>query len=220
MTTKTEAVHAAAFLLSGGPGHQSRENITVLSGEGKLAAGQVLGRSLVSATATASAKVGNTGGSGTITMDVTTPVLSTAKRGRYSVICIEPATNAGVFEVTDPEGVVLGTVNAAGSAFANQIKFTISDATDFVAGDGFVVDVTAVTYKFLSADPTNTDGSAVAVAILLAAVDATGADAQGVAIARLSEVNSNLLTYDANVDNATKKAVKVAELQARGILVR
>jgi hypothetical protein len=220
MTTLNEGRFAAEFLLSEAPGHFSRDNITVLSGEGKLAAGQVLGKTLVTATAAASAKAGNTGGSGAITMDVATPVLATAKVGRYSIICIEPAANAGVFEVTDPDGIVLGTVNAAGAAFANQIKFTIADATDFVSGDAFFVDVSAATYKYRSADPTNTDGSAVGCAVLFAPVDATSADAAGVGVTRQAEVNGNCLTYDAAVDDATKKALKVAELAAARIIVR
>src|SRR4051794_5109645 len=197
----TEARHAGEFLISEGDGHQSRDNITVLSGEGKLVAGTVLGKTVITATAVAAAKAGNTGSSGAITMDVTTPVLATAKQGRYSIICIEPGTNAGTFEVVDPSGVVIGTVIAAGAAFATQIKFTIADATDFVAGDGFYVDVAISAVKYRSADPTNTDGSAVACAVLFGAVDAPSADQPACAIPRRAEVNGNCLTYDANVDD-------------------
>jgi hypothetical protein len=216
----TEARHAGEFLISEAEGHRSRDNITVLSGEGKLVAGTVLGKTVVTATAVASAKAGNTGSSGAITMDGTTPVLATAKQGRYSIICIEPGTNAGTFEVVDPSGVVIGTVIAAGAAFATQIKFTIADATDFVSGDGFYVDVAISAVKYRSADPTNTDGSAVGCAVLWDAVDATSADIAAMAITRSAEVNGNTLTYDTNVSDATKKALKVVELGQAGIIVR
>jgi len=220
MTTLTQGKVALQFLLTEADGNLSRSNITVLSGEGKLEPGAVLGKTLASATAAASAKAGNTSGAGTLTMDGTTPVLATAKPGRYTVICIEPGTNAGTFEVTDPDGIVIGTAVAGGSAFATQIKFTITDATDFVAGDGFFVDVSAATYKYRSADPTNTDGSDVACAVLAYPVDATSADAAGVAITYHAEVKGDDLVYDAGVDNATKKALKIAQLAAQNIRVR
>jgi hypothetical protein len=221
MTTLTEGRHTGEAILSEAQGHYCREQITILSGEGKLSANQVLGKTLATASAAVTAKSGNTGGSGTLTMDGTTPILGNFNPGRYSVFCIEPGTNAGVFAVINPNGIIIGTAVAGGSAFANEIKFTISDATDFVAGDGFWVDVSAATYKYRSADPTNTDGSGVACAVLLAAVDATSADAPGVAFTRgPSEMNGNCLVYDANVDDATKKALKKAELAAAGIIVR
>jgi len=223
MTILSEGRHAAEFILSEGPGHVCREALTVLSGEGKLAAGTVIGKTEASGTATVSAKSGNTGSSGTLTMDGSTPLLGGVKQGRYSVICIEPASNAGVFEVTDPDGIMIGTIvaGAAAAVVGNHLKFGISDATDFVSGDGFFVDVTALTFKWRSADPTNTDGSSVAGGILYDAVDATSADVTGVGFVRgPAEVNGNCLTYDANVDDATKKAIKVAELGKRGIIVR
>lgn len=216
----TEARHAGEFVLSEGAGHISRDNIVVLSGEGKLSAGQVLGKTVTSSTAVATAKAGNTVGSGAMMLDGTTPVLSTAKQGRYSVICIEPGSNTGTFEVIDPNGVLLGTYVAASAAFAIDIKFTIADATDFVAGDAFFVDVAIAGVKYRSADPTNTDGSGIACAVLFAPVDATSADAKGVAFLRTSEVIGATLSYDAAVDDATKKALKIAELAAVGIIVR
>ena len=123
MASFTEARHAGSFILSEGPGHYSRENITILSGEGKLVAGQVIGK-----------------------------------------------------------------VTATG--------------------------------KYRSADPVNADGSQGAAAILFDAVDATSADAIAVAIVRGAEVNGNLLTYDAAVDDAPKKATQIAALKTATIIVR
>lgn len=87
---------------------------------------------------------GNTGG-GSLTLDVTTPVLAGAKVGVYTVRCITAATDSGTFRVTDPDGFVIGDV-AVGATFANDIKFAIADgAPDFVVGDGFDITVSANT---------------------------------------------------------------------------
>ena len=91
-----------------------------------------------------------TAGSGAIsaTVGLYTPV------GRYTVVCVEPAVNAGRFTVLDPKGKTIGTVNAGGGATTipvgmGSLVITIADATDFVAGDGAFLDVL----------PFNTDGN-------------------------------------------------------------
>ena len=64
------------------------------------------------------------------------------------------------------------------------------------------------------------DGSETAVAVLLAAVDATSADVSAAVIARDAEVNGNLLSYGADVDQAAEIAAKNAALAGVGIIVR
>lgn len=63
-------------------------------------------------------------------------------------------------------------------------------------------------------------GSQTAVAILLYGVDATSADVPAAAITRDAEWNVNTLTYDATVDDATKRGAKHTQLAAVGIIVR
>lgn len=93
-------------------------------------------------TAAAAAGSGNTGNGtmGSIT------VSAGAKKGVYQLVVVEPGTNAGVFELNDPDGVFVdnGTV---GSAFsAGGLAFTLADgATDFVSGDSFAITVTPTT---------------------------------------------------------------------------
>ncbi|MCM2293042.1 hypothetical protein NAC44_11985 [Allorhizobium sp. BGMRC 0089] len=89
-------------------------------------------------TATSAAGTGNTGDGvmGAVT------VSAGAKQGIYTLLIIEPAANAGTFEVTDPDGVFVdnGTVGTAFSA--GGLAFTLADgATDFVAGDSFNITV-------------------------------------------------------------------------------
>ena len=212
MSALTETLHAGGFIVSEPNGSFGRDSGIILSGEGKLPTGAVLGQA-AGAVTQAFAGTGN----GVLTMDATTPVVAGAQIGKYKVLFIEPTTNLGTFEVEDPNGVVIGS-GVVGTAFNNQIKFAIADgSTDFSAGDTFTLTVAAG--KWRSADPTNTDGSSVAKAILFAAIDATSADATGVLFVE-GEVRDADLTYDANVDDNTKKITKIAELAAARIKVR
>lgn len=74
--------------------------------------------------------------------------------------------------------------------------------------------------KYVAAVASAADGSQTAVAVLLEQVDATSADAEALVLARDAEVNGNTLTYDSSVDDGTKKAAKVTQLTAVGIIVR
>ncbi|MBI4921863.1 MAG: head decoration protein [Devosia nanyangense] len=88
------------------------------------------------------AVAGNTG-NGAPTMDATETAVGVVA-GVYRAVCIEPAANAGTFEVFDPAGVSIG-VAAVGVLFAGVVRFTIADgATDFVAGDAFTITVTPI----------------------------------------------------------------------------
>ena len=91
-----------------------------------------------------------------------------------------------------PLGAVLGKVTVSG-------KYRLSPAAE-VAGD---------------------EGAEVAVAVLLRAVDATGADAIGLVAARGPViVAADALAFDASVDDDTKATAKKAQLAAAGIVSR
>lgn len=89
--------------------------------------------------ATPAAVAGNTGSSGTIA----SVAVGAAKAGVYHVICIEPGSNAGKFTVEDPDGVTVGVATVAVEFVGGGLTFTITDATDFVAGDAFTITVAA-----------------------------------------------------------------------------
>ena len=63
-------------------------------------------------------------------------------------------------------------------------------------------------------------GQQVAVAVLAYGVDATSDDAEAVVIARHAEVKIGMLFYHSSVDDATKRAAKVAQLAAVDIIAR
>lgn len=75
--------------------------------------------------------------------------------------------------------------------------------------------------KYQLSPNTGADGSQVASAVLIDAVDATGGDKAGVVIKRGPAIVSKAaLVYSATVDDDTKKATKIGQLTALGIVVR
>lgn len=81
---------------------------------------------------------GNTG-TGTITASPT--ITAGAKIGRYTVTLL--ATSAtGAFEVTDPDGIVIGTGNIASAFSAGGVAFTWANGGTMTIGDIAYVDVT------------------------------------------------------------------------------
>lgn len=164
------------------------------------------------------------GGTGTGTMSAIS-LGPDAQNGGYQVICRAAVTNGGDFEVIAPDGssigrFLMGTGSTEAAAFASRhINFTLTDATDFIAGNYFNVIVAAGSGKFTALAPTAVDGSQHAAAILYAAVDATSADKDCAVVARDADVNVNELLFAATVTSA-QKASALTQLLARGIRAR
>ncbi|MDB5582825.1 MAG: putative phage protein Gp19 [Bradyrhizobium sp.] len=209
----------AHYLVSEANGYRSREQIVIASGAGVLKPGMVLGKTSFGAASPAAKSGGNTG-NGTITMDVSTPILAGAKTGVYTVRCITAASNGGTFRVEDPDGAVLGDV-AVAATFADDIKFVIADgATDFIVGDGFDISIAAGSGKYVPYSPAGLDGRQNACAILFEGCDATSADVRRVVTARSSEVEAAALQWGAGVTTDNHKNTALAALAALGIAAR
>ena len=216
----TEGKHALQFLIGEAPRTRSRDQITILAGSSAqrvLTAGMVLGRRL-SGTAAATAFAGNTGDGAMGAITVTGP----AKPGRHSLVIVEPASNAGGFVVIGPDGVVIGRGNVASAFSAGGLAFTLADgATDFLAGDGFHIDVVPTAFKYLQFSQDGTLGEQVAAGILIQDITAEDAvdNAGGVAITRDAEVVGAELTWPSDIE-AAEKALAIRQLNALGIIVR
>lgn len=187
----TEGMHAAEFLVSEANGARSRDNVTILGGVGTprvLKAGMVLGKRQSGAAPVAAAVAGNTG-NGTMSA---LSMSGNAKSGIYRVVIIEPAANAGVFQVEDPEGNVIGTGNVAVAFNKGGLAFTLGDGTtDFVAGDSFTIATAPTAEIWLQVDSAATTGEQVAAGILRADVTApVGTDVEAVAFVRDCEIDS------------------------------
>jgi len=96
---------------------------------------------------------------------------------------------------------------------------TLTSGSSYAIGS--VVGKITASGKYKLATATGTDGAETAAGVLLAAVDATDGDTAGVIIKRGPAIVSKaVLAYDSSVDDATKTAVKLAELSAIGIVAR
>jgi hypothetical protein len=171
---------------------------TMKSGEAARTRGAVLGRTATAGTIAGAAAAGNTG-NGTIG---SLSVGGRAKEGVYVATIIEPATNLGNFIVEDPDGVNVGS-GVVGTAFAGPVNFTISDgATDFVAGDRFLITVSAVTYKYIRSVAAATDGTEIPRAILAEDCDASAADKECLVYER-GDFNESALNFGTGHTAAT-----------------
>lgn len=219
----TETGVGPEFLLSEAPNTRSREQITLHpSGVARtLAAGTVLGlidTGALSAEATAFAGNTGNGAMGAITVAAGTP------EGTYKLIVQEPGSNVGNFVVEDPEGVMIGQGDVATAFSAGGLGFTLADgATDFVAGDGFDIVVTAAAAtgetRYGIHDPEATNGLQNAKAILYAETYQGAAEVvDATAIVRDAEVILQRLVWD-DQDSGEKTAA-LAQLAEQGVIVR
>jgi len=144
-TSFAEGKHPGEFLISEAPISQSREVVTVLSGE-NLDTGAVIGRILRALAAAPNPSVVGTG-NGTMTKVRPGPSVQT---GNYVVKCKTAVANGGVFSVTAPDGTTLPDLTltvgagAATNYTSDHIDFAITDGgTDFAVDDTFTIAVTA-----------------------------------------------------------------------------
>lgn len=216
MSSLTETLHAAGFLVSEANGSRSREKVTIKSSVALLA-GSVLGLIGIGASGTYAAPGGNTGNftCGTVT------VAAGVKQGTYRAELI----NATHFVMQDPSGAVQGE-GTFGSAFTTLdlgLSFTVTaGGTPGVVGDTFsiAVAVNADAGKYLLMDPAAADGSQVAAAVLYADADASAGDKVATVIARAAEVNASELVWKAGATTNQKNAAKAQLLANQGIVSR
>jgi hypothetical protein len=165
--------------------------VTIVAGSGVLTKGTVLGKVKLGA-ATKAAKTGGNTGNGTLTLDVTTPILANAKVGVYQLRIVRAAVaavaavgqtsnavpaQAAIANLIDPKGNVLGSFDVPttpGITISNQVKFALVDGSSpFILGDGFDITIAAGSLKYKPYNDANVDGSDKANCILAQDVDAT-----------------------------------------------
>jgi len=143
--------------LIGGDKKLVTESVMVPSGS--PVRGTVMGRVKNSVPATGTADAGNTG-DGTVTVVKGGPE---TKKGTYTIECITAEANGGTFQVSNPDGSILGLVKIQAGAGADadfaspEIGFKVTDgATNFVVGDKFTVAVSDGVPSTGTADGGNT----------------------------------------------------------------
>lgn len=171
---------------------------------------------ITATSAYATALSGNTGNGamGAIT------VSAGAKLGSYTLVVVSPGTNVGNFIVTDPDGIFVGQGDVAAAFSAGGLAFTLADgSTDFAAGDGFTITVAAGDGLYVPYDDDNLDGSNVAAAIALEAVDATSANVTCATLFRNAEYKADILQW-ASTNDANDKAAGIADLATKNLIGR
>lgn len=186
--------------LVAGPTIRHSKKRTLLTGEGALVRGTLLGQVSVGA-AVAAAYAGNTGNG--VFGAVTTGANS--KPGIYNVLIVEPGANVGTFLVEDPDGNIVGR-GVVGVAFNGPISFTLADgATDFISGDGFTVTVAAGSGKFRKCVAANIDGSERPLEILVDDADSTAGDVECETFTT-GDFNPLAMTFGAGTTSANSEA--------------
>ncbi|MFC5391627.1 head decoration protein [Bosea vestrisii] len=197
----------------------SRETGVISSGSGICKIGLVLGQILRGALAAAKTDVA---GAGKGVIALANPAFAPgAEVGDYAIVFIEPAANAGTFEVFRPDGTLDGTGNV-GVAYDGSVKFTIADGgTDFVAGDTGKITLSATdgSGEYVPHDPAAVDGSQYAIAVLGDTVDATAADRKALIVRRMAIARLPRLIFKAGI-SAADKARALATLSSQMILAR
>ena len=219
MNAYSESTYLGDVLKCEAPNLYSRDTVTVLAGSGAeraLKVGAVIARRTRS-TVTVTAGDGNTGDGEATPADP--PLEALAEAGIYRLACIT-AGAAGTFQVLSPRGYVLPDLTVGTAYEGGHLNLTVSDgATDFVAGDTFTIEV-AGDGKAVGLDPTAVDGTAAAIGIVAFDVTAPdGTDTEVTAILRDAVLADRAIVWPDGINEAAKAAA-IADLQARGILVR
>ena len=114
-------------------------------------------------------------------------------------------THAGEFIVSEGNGNI------------SRESITVLSGENLVAGA--VLGKVTASSKYVEHDPAGADGSENAIAVLFDAVDATAADAAGVAITRMAEVSGDDIVWITGI-SAGNKTDAIASLKTVDIIVR
>lgn len=165
------------------------DEITLVSGAGSLARGTLLGKITVGAASGAKQSGTGNGTVGAVTTGTKTKV------GTYVLTCIAAATDAGTFQVVDPDGIRLPDLTVAVAYAGDHINLTVADgSTDWGVGAIIHVTVAAGSGKYKKSLLAATDGSNVPTHILSEDADATSGDVVTLGY-NSGEFNSDSMTF-------------------------
>lgn len=216
MTVLTEAKHLGDVVIQELERYASREQVTVLAGDGEaraLVVGEVIGK--ITHGEVTEDHAGNTGDGvmGAITLG------ALAEIGDYVLTCTAAVEDGGVFQVVAPNGYVLPPLTVAVAYAGDHLNLTLAVGdTDFIVGDRFTISIAPGSGKVVALTPAAVDGSQNAAGLMAAAVTAPdGVDAPGVAEVRDAVIKLGGLTWPEAITDDQKTAA-LAQLKALGIV--
>lgn len=174
------------------------KTMTVKSGA-NVTAGTLVGVPVAGAVGTPAA--GTNTGNGTITGTITKG--AKVQAGIYTLTCIATATNAGLFSVLAPDGIIVGYAKVAVAFTSDHLSgLTVADgSTDYALGDTFTITVAAGDGKLIAYNQTTSQRF---VGILAENADATSADFLAVVDTVGFFNKAGLTGYSANYDALLK----------------
>lgn len=160
---------------------QFRDELLTFTGAGTELEGTILARKSVNDVVVGAADGGNTG-NGTITALSVAAGSVVPLVGIYLLTLVETITEGGVFELTDPNGAIVGSsllLDPAGEAttifeVAGLLFSVVDGSTDFVLADFFTLTV-ATNGKMVPFSITGAGGAQIPTEVLTADVTAAGA---------------------------------------------
>lgn len=214
MGTLTEGRHPVEFILSEANGNRSRDVANLIASQ-TITVGSMIDQQPVipEVVATATADDGNTGNA-TIAMDLTTPVNTAVKEGRYVGI----ANAATKVDWYWPDGTTIGESTHGSNFTDGGLKFKITAGeTANVSGDKFYIDVVIKKFEHLARDHDSVlDVAGIA---MYPAVTASGETGRVTVLSRDAEVNEHCIVWPADI-TAAEKAALTHKLAARGLVLR
>lgn len=119
---------------------------------------------------------------------------------------------------TFTEGVHSGEfIVSEANGMRSRKAITVASGNNLVAGA--VLGMITASGLYVELDPSASDGSEAAAGLLFAAVDASAANAPGVALVRDAEYSSALASF-ADTVSAPEQTAAIAELEALGLIGR
>jgi hypothetical protein len=211
----TENFYTGGFLISEAPGKLSRD-AGIIANSGVTDLPQEAGLILCRAAGTPAAAVASPANTGNATVGIITAG-AVIQIGDYTLT----ATAATTFDVTDPDGVNLGTATA-GTAFTSaEINLTVTaGGTACAAGDTYVIAVPGGNYASYTGA---SNRPAAAILFGLEYIPASGSKKVTI-VARNAEVNKAEIQWDpvisASANVAGLQTEALAALAAHGIIAR
>lgn len=200
------------------------DDIFAAAGAGTTLKGTILARKRVLDAVVVAAKAGNTG-TGTLTVASVAAGQFIPIVGAYALTCVTAVANGGIFKLVDPNGAIVASdikmtagAGAATIVEAAGLIFTLTDADDFIVGDGFTITV-AVSNKLVVFASAGAGGAQIPCAVLGYPVVAAGAGDIPIRALVGGDVRKDKLIIAADGTSANVNAIVRDQLRQYGINV-